>query len=77
MYLAGSTYYFFINGALIGTTPATGLVDPFRAMYIGARNVASAGAVISFFNGRIEIRTTKGVARNTAAYTPPLGWIAG
>lgn len=74
---SGTTLRLFCNGAVVAT--GTGNSQSYNVsnfMWIGARTSSGQGAgtgtPAEAFNGYIdELRITKGVARYTAAYTPP------
>jgi len=65
----GSVYRFFLNGALVASATNA------AAMFNASGNASAVGAYYSgaaSLNGFIdELRVTKGVARYTAAFTPP------
>lgn len=64
---SGTTVRGFINGALVWTGTSSASVGTSSPLQIGA-----AVGPGQFFNGYLdEIRVTKGVARYTAAFTPP------
>lgn len=66
---SGSTWRLFLDGTLLASATDSGTVhDAANPVFIGA--MPSAGS--SCFNGWIDdLRVTKGVARYTAAFTPP------
>ena len=65
----GSDWYLFVDGVVVDTlTNAGALHDQAESVRIGVANNASEWD----YNGHIdEVRITKGVARYTAAFTPP------
>ncbi len=65
---SGNNYYAFVNGSVVGTASLAGTLFANTApLCIGANGDASVS-----FNGNIDdVRITKGVARYTAAFTPP------
>jgi hypothetical protein len=69
MCAAGSTLYGFLDGVLVGSTAYTSQNDSSSWPSV----IGSFGAAWGLhFNGHIdEVRITKGVARYTAAFTPP------
>lgn len=73
---SGSTITMYINGLVVGT-PITyaSTIAPSTAYYFGiggTGNITGAAGTGGWFNGNIdEVRITNGVARYTAAFTPP------
>lgn len=61
-------FYLFVNGSVVGQASSTVLMGTGSGVYVG--NNKTQGAV---FNGYIdELRVSKGIARWTANFTPPL-----
>ncbi len=69
---SGSTVYLFLDGVLVGSrTNIVGTLDPGTPLM--ALNYQQAGGPRFFANGYIdEVRITKGVARYTANFVPPV-----
>lgn len=69
---AGTALRLFAGGAVVATATQTGTpIDGNKAMLIG-RFPSGGGAADGWMNGNFEdFRITKGVARYTAAFTPP------
>ena len=64
----GTTLRIFLDGAIVGSRAATNIPDSTGFLYVG---IDWDGASTPF-NGYIDdLRITKGVARYTAAFTPP------
>lgn len=68
---SGSNIRFFMNGALAATvSSASAITNNAGALQFGGTD--NGGSITDAFTGKMdEIRVTKGVARYTAAFTPP------
>jgi hypothetical protein len=67
----GSTYTVYING-IAGTAATSATAIPFpSAINAGIGDVGEFGAIYPFTGYIDDLRITNGVARYTAAFTPP------
>jgi hypothetical protein len=69
---SSGTAYLYLDGVLADSAAMSGTFTANDNMRIGASKFNAAGAIGTFFNGHIdEFRITPGIARYTAAFTPP------